>query len=693
MKIIKGSFQDSRGNAISHGRVHFHLNETALVFGTGRVSPRDVEFQLDVQGELKDDAQIWANDELNPAGTYYRMAVEALGGGVVAGPEFIAIQGTSPINLNTLIPSPLPPLVPGGPTPPGPGLPIVVVISPHAPTLASGQQQQFTAALSNTTNQNVTWVASRGTISATGLFTAPTVEFLTALTVTATSVADPTKRDTVTVTVNPADNQLDLLEWVVMDARATQHLIGDEHAPYDSHWLDTDPGYPSDFPDHTIWYIKNKQGNPWDVAFYDDETTALSHWITENGDADFQAQCEAANNSSCWMYARAYKRNTRAGGIPILPRHFVPGSTITLDTEGPNTLIRTADCEATTKNANLGPVRAVTTGPFKISWGGSIDNGSGTLDDGPNYDNVNGVDTIRNQYMYSGSFAGGFRDIEETYYVKGFGRVAWYYFKNGVYVQKTVNTQLASGGHPAINFPCGPGKAWFVGPGGGIVTPPVPPTHTNLERMPGWTTNEGSANVGGSDPNPTFSMQQGVTQAGRTQTLQLHIQSQQGLWGSGRAYTTHLPTPPSGLVTLNGDIWVNQGTNAIGSLDFDTIVAQSNNVFHMGFKIDYTLGGLIMIHNTAGGWVSTGIKIGPLPVNSWNSFAIQMSINWTGLVASRLTFTFNGVQFVIPTSVAQMSARQQSWTDGLMLQLGVDTNNNGVGFTANYVDLNYTYGA
>ena len=341
---------------------------------------------------------------------------------------------------------------------------ISVTIAPTGGTLQENQLLQFSAIVNNSINQNVTWHATIGLIDTTGLYIAPSIiSVAETATITATAVADTTKSASVNISLQPpiGPTQIDLLTWMTLDSRATQHLAGDPSAPYEVQYLDTDAGYPANYPKGVGWFIKNKLGNPWDLFRYD-STYALSHWITENGDAPYQAQCQAANGTSCWLYARAYKRNTTTGGIHIMPRFFTPGDTHIIDNPTPNYVVRTADCESTSDQINLGPVRGITTGPFKISWGGSIDHGSGTLATAPNYDNVNGVDTIKNQYMFSGNPTSGFADVEETYYVKGFGRVGWYSYHNGAFVQKTVNTTLASGGHPVPNFPCGPGKPWFV---------------------------------------------------------------------------------------------------------------------------------------------------------------------------------------------------------------------------------------
>jgi Abnormal spindle-like microcephaly-assoc'd, ASPM-SPD-2-Hydin/Protein of unknown function (DUF1573) len=82
-----------------------------------------------------------------------------------------------------------------------PAASITVSISPTTATVASGGTQQFSAQVTNTSNTAVTWSATAGTVSTTGLFTAPTVTANTIVTVKATLVADTTKYASATVTV------------------------------------------------------------------------------------------------------------------------------------------------------------------------------------------------------------------------------------------------------------------------------------------------------------------------------------------------------------------------------------------------------------------------------------------------------------------------------------------------------------
>src|SRR5579864_1887451 len=85
--------------------------------------------------------------------------------------------------------------------------PVTIQLTPTSLTLGPGAQQQFTAAVAGSDNVNVTWSvdssgvgsSSTGTITGTGLYTAPQLSGTHS--VTATSVADTTKSATATVTV------------------------------------------------------------------------------------------------------------------------------------------------------------------------------------------------------------------------------------------------------------------------------------------------------------------------------------------------------------------------------------------------------------------------------------------------------------------------------------------------------------
>lgn len=89
---------------------------------------------------------------------------------------------------------------------------ITISISPVNPSVGVSQTQQFTATVSGSSNVNVIWSvndvaggnSTAGTISSSGLYTAPATVPSGSVAVTATSAADPTNSTQVSVTVLPA---------------------------------------------------------------------------------------------------------------------------------------------------------------------------------------------------------------------------------------------------------------------------------------------------------------------------------------------------------------------------------------------------------------------------------------------------------------------------------------------------------
>lgn len=80
---------------------------------------------------------------------------------------------------------------------------VTVTVSPASATVTSGSTQQLAATVHGSTNSQVRWSASAGTISTSGLFTAPTVSSAATATITATSAAVPSASASSTISVTP----------------------------------------------------------------------------------------------------------------------------------------------------------------------------------------------------------------------------------------------------------------------------------------------------------------------------------------------------------------------------------------------------------------------------------------------------------------------------------------------------------
>jgi hypothetical protein len=114
---------------------------------------------------------------------------------LIAGPQTVTVSATSVADSSVAASSSVL-LVP----------PVSVALTPGTVTLTPSQTQAFTAAVANTSNTAVTWSLNPavGSISAGGLYTAPaSITSAQTVTVTATSVADPTKSASSGVTIVP----------------------------------------------------------------------------------------------------------------------------------------------------------------------------------------------------------------------------------------------------------------------------------------------------------------------------------------------------------------------------------------------------------------------------------------------------------------------------------------------------------
>lgn len=95
-----------------------------------------------------------------------------------------------------------------------------VSVDPASVSLISGQSQQFTATVTGTTDQAVSWSIDplAGAIDAAGFYTAGTVTSAQMVTVRAVSEFDPTRSGTATVTVNPDTSEIAMVGPVVPDS-------------------------------------------------------------------------------------------------------------------------------------------------------------------------------------------------------------------------------------------------------------------------------------------------------------------------------------------------------------------------------------------------------------------------------------------------------------------------------------------
>ena len=96
---------------------------------------------------------------------------------------------------------------------------VTVTVSPATANIPSGASQQLTAVVHGSDNKQIHWSANAGTISTSGLFTAPSVTTAVSATVTATSVEGSAAKGSSTISITPvASSSLTIATSALPDA-------------------------------------------------------------------------------------------------------------------------------------------------------------------------------------------------------------------------------------------------------------------------------------------------------------------------------------------------------------------------------------------------------------------------------------------------------------------------------------------
>ncbi len=103
MKQISGSFLREDGSPAAGATLTLKLSQDASS-PSGQVMAALISIILDSTGSIPAGTQIWANDELSPATTFYHATVQD-GTSGTAYMERLTIAGNSPINLNSIVPT------------------------------------------------------------------------------------------------------------------------------------------------------------------------------------------------------------------------------------------------------------------------------------------------------------------------------------------------------------------------------------------------------------------------------------------------------------------------------------------------------------------------------------------------------------------------------------------------------------
>jgi hypothetical protein len=299
--------------------------------------------------------------------------------------------------------------------------PIRVSISPTSASLLPGQTQQFTATVSRASNTSVRWyvngvlggTASTGTVSANGLYTAPSSNpSQRTVTVAATSVADPYKSASASVTIaasstsggGTAPTPTNVLWFADMETGNTAqwsasnggglynsgsaNSVASRDVAHGGSWAlkmtTTTP--PESGTSVTRWLEPTQQSNLTYTAWYyfPQRYTAVNYWnILQWGSTDSTGQVNpffivnVGNRSDGSMYFYLFDWQTRRGYTQSA-KSIAPGTWLKLDATYRCASDGTGYVTVWQDGTQLFDVRNVQTryanGDCRVSWNSLSDN-------------------------------------------------------------------------------------------------------------------------------------------------------------------------------------------------------------------------------------------------------------------------------------------------------------------------------
>jgi hypothetical protein len=221
---------------------------------------------------------------------------------------------------------------------------------------------------------------------------------------------------------------------------------------------------------------------------------------------------------------------------------------------------------------------------------------------------------------------------------------------------------------------------------------PAYPGFSDMQMHGNWEVHPGSeAGIGSWTPGTTFSQTQYQKQGDAQYAMKLSIKPVTGgysdvLWAIHRR-----PVPkPAAKMTLKGRLWIDDNTG-VQCLEIDSLVTLGGYKYNMSSQINYSKGGMLQVAHGSTSWFDTPIVVGKLTTGVWHEFQWEYAYDTVAKTLSFLAFTLDGVRFTLPTQFQNIAPIATNWSDGVHLQLQLDANNKGVGYSVWYDRLSYTF--
>lgn len=166
----------------------------------------------------------------------------------------------------------------------------------------------------------------------------------------------------------------------------------------------------------------------------------------------------------------------------------------------------------------------------------------------------------------------------------------------------------------------------------------------------------------------------------------------EGPAGADVLYAVHRPLHgTSGVMHMAFDLMSDvRSLKSARCLEFDNIITYSKLKYNMSGQFNFN-NGQFQVANAVGGWVDTGIQVARFLPFQW--YPIQFDYWWDS-VAKRFSFmsmSMNCGAHAIPIGLQNLSAVATNWADTASLQVQLDVDTMGGGFSIYMRKLRYIW--
>lgn len=226
----------------------------------------------------------------------------------------------------------------------------------------------------------------------------------------------------------------------------------------------------------------------------------------------------------------------------------------------------------------------------------------------------------------------------------------------------------------------------------GTPAPGYLPGFSALHMDTGWQSHIDKDTIGAIDPAATYGSSLFQKKLDAQYALRLWIQGVKGTW-SDVLWSIKKPVPvPVSRLTLAFRLLVDAASfDAAQAIEFDTLVIKNGYKHNLSAQNNQNRGGILEVALGGPSWVDTGIKLGKFTPDVFHDVVWEYDYDANAHTHSYIAITVDGNRYPLPAKFQNIKAITSNWSERIHLQLQLDTNDRGIGYSTYWDAIDYRF--